>query len=725
MTPPLEPQSREPYLDRELSWLSFNQRVLDQALNPGHPLLERIHFLAIVSSNLDEFFEIRVSLLLQKAESGAASDGIAGLAPREKLDRILRQCQRLVRSQYRCWEEDLLPQMRAQKIRIKGMADLDEGERHFVDGFFRREVYPLLTPIQVDPAHPFPFVTNKALYLAVLLRGERKRQERVGVVAIPRSLPRLVPLPTRDRAYGFIFIQDVVRHYLDSLFLGFDILAHAGFRVTRNSNLYLEEEEGSLLIDTVEAEVHNRRRGNVVRLEIDRDAPKRLTELLVKNFDIGMSLVFRVGHPVNLSRVYGLPGMVPRPDLKFPVFTPWHLPRFQEPAEIFGTLRAGDVMLHHPFESFDPVVRFIQAAARDPDVLAIKQTLYRTSRESPIVYALMEAAEAGKEVVVVVELKARFDEASNIQWARQLEERGGTVLYGLVGLKTHCKLVLVLRRENGSIRRYAHVGTGNYNPDTARVYTDLSLLSADPVLIEGVSDVFNFLSAQSRRSDFHNLLVGPVNLLAGILARIEREREHARVGRPSGITVKCNAILDAELIEALYSASQAGVPVRLLVRGICALRPGVKGMSDHIEVKSLVGRFLEHSRIYHFENAGTPEMLIGSSDWMQRNLRERVEVMVPIRAPGNCARLEEILSAYWNDRACVYTMRADGGYAQLESAPEEKAFNVQEWLVRKAEGQDGLLQPPSIFPPRQETAESEVPDEPAAETPAAMGEIAV
>jgi polyphosphate kinase len=694
-------QGKRAFIDREFSWLEFNQRVLEEAQDSATPLLERIRFLAIVAGNLDEFFEVRVARLLQMVESGVPAEGIAGLDTPAKLEAILKACQKSVKLQYKCWNEDLLPQLREHNVHVKTMASLGKDEEKLVQAYFRKEIFPVLTPIKVDPAHPFPWVLNKALCLLALLK-EDARREVLGVITIPRSLPRLISVPVKEKGWSFLFIHDVVQHYLPELFKGYSIRASTPFRCTRNSNLYAQEEETGSLIDAIEAVVLNRRRGDVVRLEIDKNASRRLVEALARIFEVDAGQIFKVDGPVNLNRLASLYHMVPLANLKYAPLHPSHAVHFAEGDDLFREIRDRDILLHHPFDSYDPVVRFIQAAAEDPRVAVIKQTLYRTNQESPIMYALLEAAEQGKEVVAVVELKARFDEKSNIQWARQLEEKGGTVVYGLVGLKTHCKLSLAIRKEDSGFARYAHMGTGNYNPDTARAYTDLSLLTSDPGITEGVSEVFNFLTSHSR-PEFPGLQVGPVNFLSETLRRIRVEADAARAGLPAAITAKMNSLLDKEVIEALYEASRAGVAIRLIVRGTCALRPGSKGLSDNIQVKSVVGRFLEHSRIFHFRNGsgGAPAVFIGSGDWMERNLRERVEVAVPIKEPSHVRQLEDILALYWADTAKSRWMRADGSYARAALAAGEHPFNAQEWLARRAESPDLAMPPlPRIFPER-------------------------
>jgi polyphosphate kinase len=675
------------FIDRELSWLAFNRRVLGEAMDASVPLLERLRFLSIVGSNLDEFFEVRVASLLQKVESGAGADGIAQLDAGAKLETILRATRDMVRDQHRIWG-DIQKELRREGVAVKTPEELTSDEESFARRYFRREIYPLLTPITVDPAHPFPWLLNKALGLALVLKAPGgKGREILGVLSVPRTLPRVIALPSKEAgAYPFIFTADLVRHCADEVFRGYPVKEAAAFRATRNSNLYagadLDDDDEGGMLEAVEEEVRNRRRGDVVRLEIEEHASAPLVDLLARNLDLEPSLVFRTGRPVNLNRLSGLYDLIPLPRLKFPPHAPAHMKDFSAPEDIFPRLKECDLLLHHPFESFDPVVRFIETAARDPKVLAIKTTLYRTSTDSPIMYALMEAAQRGKEVVVVVELKARFDEQSNIRWARQLEEKGGTVVYGLVGLKTHCKLALIVRREKGGFRRYAHIGTGNYNPDTARLYTDYSLFTREKELTGGVSEVFNYLTANTRRPDFRALWVSPLTFLSGTIEAIRRETANARAGKPSGIAAKINALMDREVIEALYEASRAGVPVKLVVRGICSLRPGVPGLSASIRVKSVVGRFLEHSRVFCFRNGGDDEVYIGSGDWMIRNLRERVEVIAPVRDPRLRARLTRALAAYWADEAGTHWMRHDGSYEK--ASPGGVKRSAQEYFMREA-----------------------------------------
>ncbi|MEO7427278.1 MAG: polyphosphate kinase 1 [Fibrobacteria bacterium] len=717
--PNKHPRSQARYIDRDFSWLTFNRRVLAEARSAENPLLERLKFLSIVANNLDEFFEVRVAGLLQKVESAVPVDGIAGLDCREKLTGLLRIVHAMVAHQYRCWNDELIPELGAQGIKVLGLADLGPAEREELQRRFHKEIFPLLTPIKVDPAHPFPWVLNKALCLGVWLEEEIPgKRGGLGVVAIPRCLPRVMELPSQGGDHRFVFIYDVIKLFMGELFRGYRIKGQASFRVTRNSNLYMTEDASNLL-DTVEEVVHNRRKGNVVRLEIDEDTPARIRIALMDNFDLEPELVFSAPGPVNLNRLMGLYQMAAFPALKFPPHSPRHLAAATgtpDPRDVFARLRERDLLLHHPFDSYDPVIDFIRAAALDPDVLCIKQTLYRTSAESPVMYALLEAAELGKEVTAVVELQARFDEKSNINWARQLQDSGGTVVYGLVGLKTHCKLSLVLRREgtgtDSRIREYAHIGTGNYHPGTARLYTDLSLFTADRNLTEGISGVFNFLTSHAKSPAFPNLLVGPVNFLDETLRLIGREEANARAGRPSGIFAKMNALIDPDIIEALYQASGAGVPIRLMVRGICSLRPGVEGLSETIQVRSVVARFLEHSRIFRFENQGEPVVFMGSGDWMTRNLRERVEVLIPVFDADLRGRLEEILDIYWADNAKAHFMTQGGSYIRMKPEAGEARFDAQAFLMDNPQG--------GSFP-RKETHARALPE--ASREPSAHGQL--
>jgi polyphosphate kinase len=611
------------------------------------------------------------------------------------------ETQRFVVDQYRCWNQELLPAMGKAGIRVLGWSDLGEEARHFATNYYQREVDPLLTPITIDPAHPFPRVLNKAMCLALLLRRKRRGTAGpvLGVLTVPRALPRFVRLPSSHGSEDFIFLHDLIERNAGAMYRGYEILSRAAFRVTRNSNLYFQEEESRSLLETVRAELHNRRKGDAVRLEIDTNADPEIVDRLRTNFELEESLIYHTDGPVNLSRIMTLYSSSSRADLKFKPFVPRELRLNRKSADLFDELRRRDILLHHPYDSYDAVVGFIEAAAQDPNVVSMKQTLYRTSADSPIFQALTEAAQT-KEVTAVVELTARFDEASNIRWARNLEDAGVQVFHGIVGLKTHCKLALMVRRDpDGVTRRYAHLGTGNYNPDTARFYTDLSLLTADPEITAAVHSVFNYLTAHSESDDYRPLLVAPLTLAESFIRLIHREQEHAAAGRPARIIAKMNSLLEQSIVEALYSAAHAGVEVDLIVRGICSLRPGVKNLSERIRVRSIVGRFLEHSRLFYFLNGGDEEFYCGSADWMPRNLFERCEVVFPLRDPQIRARVrDEVLAAYLADTVKARLLRADGSYIRLREA-NLPAFSAQDFFIQVAEGKADLSEIPKIETP--------------------------
>jgi polyphosphate kinase len=690
------------YINRELSWLQFNRRVLEEAQDENNPALERLKFLSIAASNLDEFFEVRIAGLVQQIEDGYTEAGPDGLTLVEERDLISDELHQFVADQYHCWNEQIRPQLSEKGIRVLSLHELDDNARAFVQDYCERELDLLLTPVTVDPAHPFPRVINKALCVAFLLRRRRRSSlTYTGVVTVPRSLPRLVRLPSEGSA-DFIFLADLVAFHASRMYTGYEIISSAAFRVTRNSNLYLAEEESRNLLESVRTELHNRRKGDAVRMEIEAEADPEIAERLRSNFGLEPWQVFRMDGPVNLSRLFNIYEQTDRPDLKYKPFVPRELRLTAKSQDLFEELRRHDVLLHHPFDSFDAVVSFIESAAEDPNVLSIKQTLYRTSENSAIVRALIDAA-AKKEVTAVVELKARFDEASNIRWARALEDAGVQVFHGLVGLKTHCKLSLLVRRDpDGVSRRYAHLGTGNYNSTTARFYTDLSLMTADPALTGPVHDVFSFLTAYAEHSSYGPLMVSPVNTAEHILDLIARETDHARLGRPAHIIAKMNALLDKNVIAALYRASQAGVEIDLLVRGMCALRPGIRGISDRIRVRSVVGRFLEHSRISYFANGGEEQVYLASADWMPRNLYERVEVMFPVKDPMLRNRIRhEILDAYLADTIKARVLRKDGSYVRAWQAagkrkPPVPGFSAQDFLVALAEGKQTIQAIPVV-----------------------------
>lgn len=681
------------FFNRHLSWLQFNRRVLEEALDRRNPLLERVKFLAITASNLDEFVEVRLAGLLQQAEQGHGDTGPDGLPPQEVLEHLSTGIHQFVKKQYDCWREELVPALAEKAVRVRTFRQLKPEARRAVKQFYLERVEPLITPVTVDPAHPFPRVLNKALCVACLLhRKRREPQIYLGVVTVPRALPRVFRIPSPEGTVEYIFLHDIVETYAGRLYHGYKILSTAAFRITRNSNLYLREEESRSILDSVDLQLHRRRKGAAVRLEIEAGADSEIIGRLKSNFHLADWQVVHANGPVNLSRLFNFYDQTPRPDLKFSPFVPRELANPVEGRSLFKMVREGDLLLHHPYDSYSTVVQFIESAAHDPDVLSIKQTLYRTSEDSPIVRALMEAA-GRKEVTVVVELKARFDEASNIRWARNLQEAGVQVYHGVVGLKTHCKLALLVRRDSdGKIRRYAHLGTGNYNPSTARLYTDLSLLTCDKQITKGVHYVFNFLTAYSEQPNYGPLSVAPLNLGKDCVRLIEREAAHAKAGRPSLIVAKVNSLLDKGIIEALYRASRAGTQIELIVRGACALRPGVRGMSSNIRVRSVVGRFLEHSRVFVFGNGGSAEVYLGSADWMPRNLYERVEVIFQLRNAALCQKVcSEILLPYFADTEKVRFLLSSGEYVSahqngLRGAMNGARFSVQEFFMDAAHG---------------------------------------
>jgi polyphosphate kinase len=674
------------FFSRDESWMRFNQRVLEEAQDDTNPLLERVKFLAITASNLDEFVEIRVAGFLQRIEDGynlAQPPDEGGLTPQQRLDGLMERIHRFVEAQYRCLNEQLLPGMQAEKIRVLQWNELSDEARAQALEFYDTEVDPLLTPVTIDPSHPFPRVLNKALCIGLLLRHKRrglKTATSLGVVTVPRALPRLVPLVGAEGYNDFILLHNLVESQVERMFRGYEVLSRSAFRVTRNSNLYMQEEESRSVLESVRAELHNRRKGDAVRLEIETSATEEMIERLQTNFELEPSQVFRTDGPVNLSRLMNLYSEVKEPKLKYPAFVARDFKLSAKSTDIFDELRKRDVMLHHPFDSYKTVEEFIEAGAQDPSVISMKQTLYRTSKDSPIFTALIEAGQS-KEVTVVVELMARFDEDSNIRWARELEDAGVGVFHGIFGLKTHCKLALLVRRDpDGVVRRYAHLGTGNYNPVTARFYTDISLLTSKPEMTAAVQKVFNYLTAETESDSYGPLLVAPLTLADQLVALIDREAAHAKAGRP----------------EALYAASQAGVEIDLIVRGMCSLRPGVKGWSERIRVRSIVGRFLEHSRVFSFANGGKEEVYCGSADWMPRNLVERCEVLFPVTQPDLLMRLrEEILTAYLADNTKARLLQPDGEYVRAPQVGTK--FSVQDYLMRIAEGAEE--KPPA--PPKQ------------------------
>lgn len=685
------------YANRELSWLAFNRRVLEQAQNEANPLLERTKFLAIVSSNLDEFFEIRIAGLMQQKDANGGELSLDGLSPREQLKRAFTDITKLVKQQYACWHEQLVPALAKEKIIFKAGAQLTAPERAWMAEYFTKQVLPVLTPLAIDQSHPFPQIANKTLNVIVSLDNpETPEQENLmAVLPVPRSLPRIVPIGSDPKSAGsaspaepqkFIFLSEIIKLCAGDLFPGYQIKSAHAFRVTRNSDLYIDDEEAENLLKRIMEELRNLRRGAAVRLEIETGAPEHVFNLLCENLALSPEYVFRIDGPLNLVRMMGLAEIVDRPDLKYAPYVPVELPSLHSAANLFATIQERDLLLHHPYESFKPVVDFIEQAARDPDVLAIKQTLYRTSGDSPIIGALIEASRNGKQVTALVELKARFDEANNIKWAKELEEAGVHVVFGLVGHKTHCKCSLIVRQEADGLRRYAHLGTGNYNPKTARLYTDLSLFTCNAELTSEVAQLFNSLTGFGRSPEFKHLLVAPFNLHSRIQELIANEAANAAAGKPARIIAKMNKLVDKVTIDNLYAASQAGVQIDLVVRATCCLVPGVKGLSENIRVRNIIGRYLEHSRIYYFENGGVPLVYCGSADWMTRNFFRRVEALFPIHDPEIKKRLvEEIIPAGLRDNVDARVLQSDGVYAPPVRKEGEPAFAAQKYFMEAAQ----------------------------------------
>ncbi len=698
MTPRPAPRyPAEDYLNRELSWLEFNARVLEEARDATTPLLERLKFLAIFSSNLDEFFEVRVAGLQQQLYAGLEPQdyGADGLDAQGQLARINERAHGLVEEQYRALGEEVLPALATRGIGRVTVAGLNDAERGELDELFRTSVYPVLTPLAIDPGHPFPHVHNKSLNVALLIEGASNgdTQRLFAVVQVPAVLPRVVSLRSDAEQQRFVLLEDLVAAHLGELFRGFRVLAHTVFRVTRNTELEINEDEAEDLLETIEETLRQRIRGDAVRLEIAADADERFVQLLTEALDLEARDVYRVAGPVDLTALMALHQREGFPALHDEPLLPRIPPAFAGAGagtpgpDVFEVIRRQDVLVHHPYESFGCVVDFIERAADDPQVLAIKQTLYRTSGLSPIITALGRAAQHGKQVTALVELKARFDEENNIAWARSLEQAGVNVVYGVAGLKTHCKAALVVRRESDGIRRYVHLATGNYNAATARVYTDLGLFTAAPEYGEDVSELFNLLTGYSRGYRFRRLLVAPLGLRERIVELIDRERRHAEAGRPAHIVVKMNALVEPSIIDALYDASQAGVSIDLLIRGICCLRPGIPGVSETIQVASIVDRFLEHSRIFYFANGGAPDVFLASADWMPRNFFRRIEVMFPLEDERLKQRvIEEILPALLADNVKARLLRLDGGYERVRAgeAPPVRCQLVLQHLAREA-----------------------------------------
>jgi polyphosphate kinase len=665
------------FLDRELSWLHFNERVLELAEDPDLPLLERVRFTAIFATNLDEFFMVRVAGLKRRMAAGVAVRAASGLLPREVLEAIWGTTRGLMERHARLFREDLVPALAQENIELVRWSDLDKEEQKYCKRLFRDRVFPVLTPLAVDPAHPFPYISGLSLNLAVLVRNPKTSKEHFARVKVPPIFSRFVPLGNQR----FVPLEDVIGEHLKRLFPGMEVLEVHAFRVTRNEDLDVEEDDAENLLAALEKELLRRRFGPPVRLEVEESISPAVLELLVSELGISTDEVFRLPGPLDLSGLVGIADLG-REELCYPTFIPATHPHLAEvesatPVDVFKATQRRDVLLHHPYDSFaTSVQRFIEQAAADPQVLAIKQTLYRTSGDSPIIDALVDAAEAGKQVLVIVELKARFDEHANIRWARQLEQAGCHVVYGLVGLKTHCKAAMVVRDEPEGIRRYIHIGTGNYNPKTSRLYEDLGLITPDAGIGEDVAHLFNNLSGYSRNASYENLLVAPDSVRQGLLEHVHREIANHREGRPARIRIKANSVVDEALIDAFYLASQEGVPIQLLIRGICALRPGVPGLSESIEVRSILGRFLEHSRVFWFENAGEPVAWIGSADMMHRNLDRRVEALVRLPA-GQVGEIDRLLDDAFDSDTAAWELGPDGEWRRNGGSTDLQATLIE------------------------------------------------
>src|SRR5881398_341733 len=668
------------FINRELSWLEFNRRVLEEAQDQRQPLIERVKFLTIVSSNLDEFFEIRVAGIKQQIESETSDVGPDGLSPTETFDRIQKTVRELAAAQYALWKNELLPELAKHGIRVREVSQLPAKRAAWAHRYFLEEVFPMLTPLAVDASHPFPQLRNKSHNLLVRAKTRRRGEPLHAIVQVPRVVPRLILMPRGTGAnepWEYIYLASLIKQHIGELFPGLILDGVHAFRVTRNSDLYIDDEEAENLLRTIEQELRRSSRGNAVRLEVEADCPKDFRDLLLQFFNLTEADVYKLDGPLSMTHLAPLVANDAFANLRDRPFQPARDPALPLHVNIFEVMRRQDVLLHHPYESFDPVVELIEEAAQDPQVLAIKITLYRTSGDSPIVEALINAANAGKQVTAIVELRARFDEAVNIQWARRLEEAGAHVIYGVVGLKTHCKALLIVRRDADRPRRYVQLGTGNYHPRTARIYTDFSLFTCEPELTEEVAVVFNTLTGLAGYPGLKKLLVAPFDLHKRLIGMIERERDHALAGKPARIIAKLNHLVDQETIEKLYEASCADVTIDLIVRGICCLRPKIPGLSDNIRVFSIVGRFLEHSRIYYFENAGQREVFLSSADWMPRNFFRRVEIAFPIEQPDLRDKIiNEVLPKFVHDRVKARELQPDGSYRRLKpegTEPREQA----------------------------------------------------
>ena len=674
------------YFNRELSWLAFNRRVLEQAQSSCYPLLERMKFLAFVSSNLDEFFEIRVAGLIQQIKSGVVERGPDGLDANEQLVQIESYVKKLLLEQNQCWKDSLLPELESAGIRFLNYRELNVREKQWVKHYFEEYIYPILTPLAIDPAHPFPQLINKALYILASLKqnNSRKKDSKMAIIPVPRILPRVVKIevPRKNKDEVYIFLSDIIEYFINTLFQGYRVKSATPFRITRNSELYIDDEEVKNLLNKIEEELVRREKGAAVRLEICKGFDRKMLKQFMGALDLEEKAIYETDGPINPLRLMGVYDLIKRYDLKFPHFRPKIPKGFELPELIFDNIAKKDLLLHQPYDSFQPFIDFIEQAAKDPKVFAIKQTLYRTSGDSPIVKALMDASKNGKQVTAIVEIKARFDEANNIHWAKKLEDVGVHVVYGIVGLKTHCKTCMVVRREGKKLKHYVHLSTGNYNQKTARLYTDFSFFTAKKKLTSEVAALFNTLTGYAHTPAFKHLLVAPFNFHSSIQKNIKREIKNALAGYPARIMIQANSLVDQETIDNLYRASQAGVKIDLIIRGICNIVPRVKGLSENINVRSILGRFLEHSRIYYFENSSKGDALLylGSADAMPRNFFKRIECVFPIESSEERNRILKILEAYLKDNTQANTLLANGEYKKIKST-SQASFSAQDAFI--------------------------------------------
>jgi polyphosphate kinase len=660
------------FISRELSWLEFNERVLEEAQDLQNPLFERLKFIAITSSNLDEFFMVRVASLWELVEAGVDTEDLFGLTPRQQLNKLSLRTHKLVNDQYNTFNRSIKQALKKENIFFLKPKDLDEHQTKFIHNFYINNVYPVLTPMVVDQSRPFPLILNKTLNIALLLKNKKKDDDYLfGTVQVPSVLSRYIELPSQNNQRVFILLEHIIQMYLDTLFSGHDIVTTCCYRITRNADLTLDEEDADDLLISIEQSIKQRKWGAAVRLEIEDDADEHLISILEEELDVTKEEEYRINGPIDLTFAMKLSGLKGFDRLCFEPMKAETPVELTDCIDIFSAISMQDILLHHPYHSFDPIVQLVQQAADDPKVLAIKQTLYRVSGKSPIVEALARAAENGKQVTVLVELKARFDEENNINWAKRLEKSGCHVIYGLVGLKTHCKLLLIVREEDAGIKRYVHMGTGNYNDVTAKIYTDLGLLTSKPHFGSDASTLFNMLSGLSEPKDLYKLTYAPIGLRSKFLYLIKKETENAKKGKKAKIVAKINSLVDKELIEALYEASSAGVDINLIIRGVCCLRPGIPGVSERITVRSIIGRFLEHSRIFSFYNDGDELIFLSSADWMTRNLDRRVELLFPIEEESTKEKVREILSLVLKDTVKARILNSDGSYSRIDKRGKE------------------------------------------------------